>query len=117
MVLHSQAGDALLETYNAERQPVGRQIVDRANKSVTDMLGWFAAVGELRRVMLDAAAQVWAKTGVPITSVRVSLGLDVNDVYGHWMSRPAEYVRRCKDNDTGARLMRIGLISMVRVSC
>ncbi len=44
-VLRGQASDALLDTYSAERQPVGRQIVDRANESAMDMLGYFTAVG------------------------------------------------------------------------
>jgi 2,4-dichlorophenol 6-monooxygenase len=34
MVLRAEAGPGLLESYNAERQPVGRQIVARANKSM-----------------------------------------------------------------------------------
>jgi 2,4-dichlorophenol 6-monooxygenase len=38
MVLKGQAGDGLLDSYSDERQPVGRQVVDRAMKSVGDML-------------------------------------------------------------------------------
>ena len=34
LVLRGQAGAGLLDSYNAERQPVGRQIVARANKSM-----------------------------------------------------------------------------------
>ncbi len=45
LVLRGQAGEGLLDSYDAERQPVGRQIVDRANQSVDEMRGWFAAVG------------------------------------------------------------------------
>lgn len=45
MVLKNQASDALLDTYNSERQPVGRQIVDRANQSANDMIHWFGALG------------------------------------------------------------------------
>ncbi|MBC8091200.1 MAG: FAD-dependent monooxygenase, partial [Pseudonocardia sp.] len=37
MVLSGHAGEALLDTYDAERQPVGRQVVDRAMQSVLDM--------------------------------------------------------------------------------
>lgn len=36
-VLRGEAGPALLETYNEERQPVGRAVIDRALKSVGDM--------------------------------------------------------------------------------
>jgi len=34
LVLHGQASAGLLDSYNTERQPVGRQIVARANKSM-----------------------------------------------------------------------------------
>jgi 2,4-dichlorophenol 6-monooxygenase len=36
-VLEGKAGPALLESYSAERQPVGRQVVDRAMQSVGNM--------------------------------------------------------------------------------
>ncbi len=45
LVLRGRAGDSLLDSYDAERQPVGRQVVDRANQSVDDMLAWFAPLG------------------------------------------------------------------------
>src|SRR5438128_977653 len=45
MVLRGQAGPALLDSYNAERQPVGAQVVERAMKSVTDMLPISQALG------------------------------------------------------------------------
>lgn len=44
-VLRGQAGPALLETYHDERQPVGRQVVDRAMRSVQDMLPISQALG------------------------------------------------------------------------
>ncbi|MGV9711086.1 FAD-dependent monooxygenase [Gordonia sp. NPDC003424] len=81
-VLHGWAGTELLDTYTAERQPVGEQVVDRAMQSVRDMLpisqalgfepgqssedGWrtleeiFAPTvrGEERRRELDAAVEL-----------------------------------------------------------
>ena len=45
LVLSGQAGEALLDSYSAERQPVGRQVVDRAMKSVGDMLPISQALG------------------------------------------------------------------------
>jgi 2,4-dichlorophenol 6-monooxygenase len=45
LVLRGVADDALLDSYGDERQPVGRQVVDRANQSVAEMMGWFAALG------------------------------------------------------------------------
>jgi len=82
LVLNGQAGPQLLDSYHDERQPVGRQVVDRAMKSVADMLpisqalafapgqsaaeGWasitelFSAspAGARRRAELDAAVEL-----------------------------------------------------------
>ncbi|GAB3308703.1 FAD-dependent oxidoreductase [Epidermidibacterium keratini] len=44
-VLRGDASEALLATYHDERQPVGRQVVDRAMKSVADMLPISQALG------------------------------------------------------------------------
>src|SRR4029434_11261447 len=44
-VLEDHAAPSLLETYSAERQPVGKQIVTRANKSIGDFPPIFEAVG------------------------------------------------------------------------
>jgi 2,4-dichlorophenol 6-monooxygenase len=81
-VLRGQAGAELLDTYDAERRPVGRQVVDRAMKSVQDMLpisqafgfrpgqsakeGWQSLdelsadteTGRQRRAALDAAVEL-----------------------------------------------------------
>ncbi|WP_225830115.1 FAD-dependent monooxygenase [Streptomyces sp. NK08204] len=44
-VIRGQAGPELLDSYHQERQPVGRQVVDRALKSVQDMLPISQALG------------------------------------------------------------------------
>ena len=44
-VLRGQAGPALLDTYSAERAPVARQIVLRANKSSREFVQLFDALG------------------------------------------------------------------------
>jgi 2,4-dichlorophenol 6-monooxygenase len=44
-VLRGQAGEALLDSYDAERAPIGRQIVLRANKSIEEFGPIFAALG------------------------------------------------------------------------
>jgi 2,4-dichlorophenol 6-monooxygenase len=46
-VLKGSADPALLETYSAERAPIGRQVVDRANKSIADTARIFEALGLL----------------------------------------------------------------------
>jgi 2,4-dichlorophenol 6-monooxygenase len=45
LVLDGTAGPALLETYTAERAPIGKQIVDRANRSIGDTGRIFDALG------------------------------------------------------------------------
>src|SRR5919206_906981 len=47
MVLKGRAGPGLLDTYSAERAPVGRQIVDRANQSIADTARLYDALGLL----------------------------------------------------------------------
>ncbi len=44
-VLKGVAGEALLDTYSAERMPVGRQVVLRANRSIEEFGAIFAALG------------------------------------------------------------------------
>jgi 2,4-dichlorophenol 6-monooxygenase len=45
LVLQGKAEDTLLDSYNSERQPVGRQVIDRAIKSQKELLPWSDAVG------------------------------------------------------------------------
>jgi len=44
-LLRGQAGPSLLDTYDDERVPVGRQIVERANKSIAEFGAIFEALG------------------------------------------------------------------------
>jgi 2,4-dichlorophenol 6-monooxygenase len=45
LVAHQHADPALLDSYTSERQPVGRQVVDRAMQSAEDMVAVHAALG------------------------------------------------------------------------
>jgi 2,4-dichlorophenol 6-monooxygenase len=47
LVLQGKAAPSLLDTYNDERAPVGKQIVERANKSITEFGPIFDALGLL----------------------------------------------------------------------
>jgi 2,4-dichlorophenol 6-monooxygenase len=47
MVVKGQASPKLLDSYNAERAPIGKQIVDRANKSISEFGPIFGALGLL----------------------------------------------------------------------
>jgi 2,4-dichlorophenol 6-monooxygenase len=53
LVLDGRASERLLDSYDAERQPVGRQIVDRANQSVAEMAEWFGAIGLAPHLTVD----------------------------------------------------------------
>ena len=48
LVLDGRADASLLDTYNAERQPIGKQIVTRANKSIEDYAPIFETLGLLQ---------------------------------------------------------------------
>jgi 2,4-dichlorophenol 6-monooxygenase len=56
-VLKGQAGAGLLETYSAERAPVGKQIVDRANQSIADTARIFDALGLLNTTDPDVMVE------------------------------------------------------------
>ena len=45
LVLRGAAGPALLDSYDAERAPIGRQVVDRANRSIAETGRIFDALG------------------------------------------------------------------------
>ena len=47
LVLRGEAGPELLDTYSAERAPIGKQIVDRANRSIGETTRIFEALGLL----------------------------------------------------------------------
>jgi 2,4-dichlorophenol 6-monooxygenase len=55
LVLSGRAGDSLLDSYSEERQPIGRQVVDRAMKSHVEIEPWSQAAG-LRSGMDTEAA-------------------------------------------------------------
>lgn len=65
-VLQGRAGDALLDSYDAERRPVGEQVVDRAMRSVADMLPISQALGfapgQTREEGLAALAGLYGAT-------------------------------------------------------
>ncbi|KAK3386868.1 FAD binding domain-containing protein [Podospora didyma] len=44
-VMSGKAGPALLDTYNTERQPVGVDVITRANQGLRDHVPWMEAIG------------------------------------------------------------------------
>ncbi|MGE0214765.1 FAD-dependent oxidoreductase [Mycolicibacterium sp.] len=55
-VLHGYAEPTLLQTYSAERAPIARQIVERANKSPGEWAPFYAALGLTAAVDIDDMA-------------------------------------------------------------
>lgn len=45
--MSGRAGSSLLDTYSLERQPVGHDVVTRANQGLRDHAGWMEAIGLL----------------------------------------------------------------------
>lgn len=44
-VMKGKAGPKLLETFNVERQPVGVDVITRANQGLRDHMGWINTIG------------------------------------------------------------------------
>lgn len=63
MVVKGQAGDALLDSYEAERAPVAKQIVTRANQSIAEFGPIFGALGMDGGVDTDKIRANMAKLG------------------------------------------------------
>ncbi|MFF4350315.1 FAD-dependent oxidoreductase [Streptomyces sp. NPDC001530] len=75
MVIRGEAGAALLDTYTAERAPVGRQIVERANLSRDQFGPIFAALGVGGGLDEEAIAEGLAATRAKTTEGAKRRGL------------------------------------------
>lgn len=84
MVLRGEAGEALLDTYSDERQPVGARVVARANKSVGEMASWLLPLGlHPLQTSEEASAHLDAIFGPDGEATRQDLlaGLDTMDFH------------------------------------
>ncbi|KAB8343284.1 hypothetical protein FH972_022871 [Carpinus fangiana] len=63
------AGDALLDTYNAERQPIGHRIVERANQALQEQVPIWQALGGLHND-LDERKRQLAEMSAPTKAGR-----------------------------------------------
>ncbi len=68
-VLAGRAGSGLLDSYDAERAPVGKQIVLRANKSIEEFGPIFDALGFSKSD--DPAEQIASMAARPMTHPRL----------------------------------------------
>nr|AHX39416.1 hypothetical protein Wt4.39c [Streptomyces sp. WT6] len=65
-VVRGQAGEELLDTYDAERVPVGQQVTRRANQSIEETSLVFQALGlqgSLTQAEFDARIAAWRSSG------------------------------------------------------
>lgn len=70
LVLNGRAGPALLDSYSVERQPVGKQIVERANGSALDYPPIFEALGLLSGGDADAVNAAIAGRKAPTSEAK-----------------------------------------------
>jgi len=86
MTLKGSAGDALLDSYHAERQPVGRQVVDRANKSVRGGAPIAEAFGVQKN---QTPAEAWK--GLSVLHEASAAGRDRRRVLVHAFNEVQQY--------------------------
>ncbi|GAA3074312.1 FAD-dependent monooxygenase [Pseudonocardia yunnanensis] len=98
-VLRGTAGEALLDSYDAERAPVGKQIVLRANKSIEEFGPIFDALGltgesdpELMRRHIDARAANTPEAARQRADLREALELKNYEFNAHGVELGQRYV-------------------------
>jgi 2,4-dichlorophenol 6-monooxygenase len=97
-VLRGQAGEGLLDSYDAERAPVGKQIVLRANKSIEEFGPIFAALGidntsdpELMRARIAARADNTPDAAAQREALRTALELKNYEFNAHGVELGQRY--------------------------
>jgi 2,4-dichlorophenol 6-monooxygenase len=97
-VLRGTAGEGLLDSYDAERAPVGRQIVLRANKSIEEFGPIFAALGvtgtddpELMRRHIAARTENTPEAAQQRTDLRKALELKDYEFNAHGVELGQRY--------------------------
>lgn len=98
LVLRGTAGEGLLDSYDAERAPVGRQIVLRANKSIEEFGPIFAALGitttndpELMRRRIAARAENTPEAAQQRIDLRKALELKDYEFNAHGVELGQRY--------------------------
>jgi 2,4-dichlorophenol 6-monooxygenase len=98
LVLRGAAGEALLDSYDAERAPVGRQIVLRANKSIEEFGPIFAALGvlgtndpDLMRAHIEARRDNTPEAARQRTELRKALELKDYEFNAHGVELGQRY--------------------------
>lgn len=97
-VLKGQAGDGLLDSYNAERAPIARQIVTRANQSIAEFGPIFAALGmdggvdpDKIRANMDARADSTPAAEAQRRALRAAIAAKVYEFDAHGVEMNQRY--------------------------
>ena len=110
MVLRGQAGAELLDTYTAERAPVARQIVLRANKSAREFTQLFDAMGiaagDTEADMVEKIAERKANTPAGLAkraAIRAAMELKNYEFNAHGVELGQHYESTAVVGDGSAR--------------
>jgi 2,4-dichlorophenol 6-monooxygenase len=97
-VLRGQAGPGLLDSYNAERAPIAKQIVTRANKSIEEFGPIFKALGLLDSVdpvkmqeNMDARCDDTAEAELQRAAIREAIAYKVYEFDAHGVEMNHRY--------------------------
>ncbi|HQZ12353.1 MAG TPA: FAD-dependent monooxygenase [Devosia sp.] len=98
LVLKGQAGEHLLDSYNAERAPVAKQIVTRANKSIGEFGPIFKALGLLDSIdpvkmqqNMDARVENTADAEAQRAAIREAIAAKVYEFDAHGVEMNQRY--------------------------
>jgi 2,4-dichlorophenol 6-monooxygenase len=97
-VLQGQAGEGLLESFNAERAPVAKQIVTRANKSIGEFGPIFKALGLLDTIdpvkmqqNMDARVENTPEAEAQRAAIREAIAFKVYEFDAHGVEMNHRY--------------------------
>ena len=98
MVLKGQAGERLLDSYNAERAPIAKQIVTRANQSIEEFGPIFKALGLLDSVdpvtmqqNMDARCAATPEAALQREHIRAAIAAKVYEFDAHGVEMNQRY--------------------------
>ncbi len=98
LVIKGQAGEGLLESYDAERAPVAKQIVTRANRSIAETGPIFAALGmaegvspEQMQKNLQARTEGTAEAGAQREAIRKAIAWKKYEFDAHGVEMNQRY--------------------------
>ncbi len=98
MVLKGQAGERLLDSYNAERAPIAKQIVTRANQSIEEFGPIFQALGLLDSVdpvtmqqNMDARCVATPQAALQREHIRAAIAAKVYEFDAHGVEMNHRY--------------------------